>query len=860
MTSGRQGHGQGDARELLGLNRGVDDAGLLGVTHGSSRDQIIAAARARLTQLARNPAIPAVVREAARIEIRDAARRLVAMLEVPSQSPVTDSLAAAVFMRRDPRRARMFYARMVERDLASRRRGDDLPAAATSARSSVAVQEDFDLEFDISGEPARRVPWVLGVFVVLSVILLVAEIIYLRSAPDATSGAVDRPRSESEAPPADPVQSNSEFQRSNGVEIPKRPERAPPETSRATQEPIASEAGAISSTERSEVNRTLRDRWQRMARAAVEAHVADDDAAPTTDAQHDPLAIPLGQVILLERMTALDLAARQLLDGDDEAATVLLDTLPSDSTVTIPPRPIIELAISPDRDGELEKSLQRSPGATEARASRLRTMRSRAESPGPLDARTLVHEALKGPSRTTRTIAQAILVDRGRDSRAVLEAIEERFTEIANDPSLGGMIRACTGVDPTGPEGFAAARVALLDRILQHAGSRQAQVDRACEELAATLRTVARQRGVTMTTTTIGASEIMGALATASVEAVRSDDVHSFVKAGTHLLHHEALALKARRPADASEIDRAVVTSSIERDQAGSALDQAIANARGLLELDAIRLTVSALRSPPVRSTSPSNRSDWSAVTESQLAAQWKPRLESLSREDAEPYFVLAEDVAAHSDSPQSLELARQLFALAGAIEPSRFAASAALALESMSTKASSESDRSAARWRAVAQEWSEYPLETGHEGSAASIGSTAVGSAVRGAAVDAIVQYRRGFGRRAIDRLKQPRVRALFESVMRSVPGGSEEFDRLAPLHVRGEATPLDPHVVDALLRVEQALLQPRSARWSVAIALAGNEPVVDAPLGTPSEVFGVDPQRTRWRVDRWVTEADSK
>ncbi|MEN9668756.1 MAG: hypothetical protein RLZZ386_663, partial [Planctomycetota bacterium] len=101
---------------------------------------------------------------------------------------------------------------------------------------------------------------------------------------------------------------------------------------------------------------------------------------------------------------------------------------------------------------------------------------------------------------------------------------------------------------------------------------------------------------------------------------------------------------------------------------------------------------------------------------------------------------------------------------------------------------------------------------------------------------------------------LKKPQVRAFFDSFMQKVPGGVEEFDRLSAIHTNGTPPPLSPETIDALLRVEHGLLKPKSVLWSDAISMGEGEPTFDAPIGTPAEIFGVDPARNRWTPNGWI------
>ena len=199
--------------------------------------------------------------------------------------------------------------------------------------------------------------------------------------------------------------------------------------------------------------------------------------------------------------------------------------------------------------------------------------------------------------------------------------------------------------------------------------------------------------------------------------------------------------------------------------------------------------------------------------------------------------------------------LARQLYSLAASMDADSLASTAALGLAALENVKTVQGSKANQRWFAIAQRWSksEIPLDANFAG-----GVDTVGSAVRLGVVEAIVQYRRGYGRRANDRLKKPQVRAFFDSFMQKVPGGVEEFDRLSAIHVNGSAPPLSPETIDALLQVEHGLLRPKSSLWSDALSMGEGDPTFDAPIGTPAEIFGADPSRSRWTPNGWTKVDD--
>ncbi|MCP4066876.1 MAG: hypothetical protein GY741_01205, partial [Phycisphaeraceae bacterium] len=80
------------------------------------------------------------------------------------------------------------------------------------------------------------------------------------------------------------------------------------------------------------------------------------------------------------------------------------------------------------------------------------------------------------------------------------------------------------------------------------------------------------------------------------------------------------------------------------------------------------------------------------------VEVDWEPRLEGLDPRRPMAYFELGEEIADAATSPESRELARRLFGIAGRIDREGLGASAALALAALAPDR-----RTAARLRAVA-------------------------------------------------------------------------------------------------------------------------------------------------------------
>ena len=839
------------ARHLLNLPINTDDYALLGVSPRSSRAQIIHAAQGRLNAIAVHSQAESQDAQLARLEIRSAAQRLVAIAAKASKQASNQarpmqfgSIAAAVLMRRNPRRAHMFLAQLKL----------DEPKISTSQHfNSPKISEPAsEIEFQRDPEHVRRAPWLLVTFVSLSLIGLIVEIFVLRAQMQSTalyeeSKKVDTSPEPSlaVAPPRVPVTSSK-------VE---EPIVAPIIETSSSNSNTQKGASTKSSTSKiNEASRLLRNRWQRAARAAAE--IPAESIAPATSSIEDPLEESLRQGILLERMASLDFIARQLEAGDDQSATLLLDTISTESSITIATRTPITAQISLEIDGELSKGLARFPGTSQGRIALLRSFRTRPSAPGRLDAQTLVQEALKGPSRASRTIAQAILVDRGMNSLNVLDAVDERFVELANDPALSGMIYSFSGIDPNGVEGSPAARASIVKQIIVLRGSRVNDLDIASEDFATTLRKIAVY--LRIPNPPKEASELLRSInpkySTRQLRMGGLNDsgvLHVLVQNGTALLRDQASMLKIRRPADHAMIDQVVFDAIIERSLATTALGQAVVNARALLAMDAIQLGVPSLQVQVNHPVSAPRALQWDAAFSPEIIARWQSRLEALTPSNPAEYLNLAEEVADESNDAGSQLLARQLYSLAASMDAGTLATTAALGLAALENDQTIEGRKAIQRWLAIAQRWSKSEISNGAD---LSRGVDMVGSAVRLGVVEAIVQYRRGYGRRANDRLKKPQVRAFFDSFMQKVPGGVEEFDRLSAIHTNGTPPPLSPETIDALLRVEHGLLKPKSVLWSDAISMGEGEPTFDAPIGSAVEIFGVDPTRNRWTPNGWI------
>ncbi|MSR44493.1 MAG: hypothetical protein EXS15_03920 [Phycisphaerales bacterium] len=872
-----------DARRLLKIAADADDCALLGVSLGATRALIIAATEARLRAIAAHVDEPAQVVAMAMREVRNAAQRVAAASgsgptdrpdAAPSHAPShpphlrVRGMAAMVYMRRDPRRARMLLAQTAV----------NRSAVCVGSNRPIDVVQRVTNE-PVTGDATHPVPWLLATAVVLSVIGLIGEIVMMRSqtpaasAVDASATAVQSPLVPRDGTPqqasADaPVVGESPTTLQDWSARNPRPDTQPTDPSTqprgsTPQSQSLPEESTVDRPELTEFTRALRERWRRAVDAASAIPNTESGVparAMTIGGERvvaiDALDEPLRQTILLERMMVLDLVARQLEVGEDREASLLLETVSTDVAVSMPARSSPLLPVTMEHDGALRKSLSLFAGTNQARLAILREYRTRPIAPGPLDARRLVEEVLKGPTSASRTIAQGILVARGMDAMSVLEAIDERFDEFAANPALSGMIRALSGVDPSGLEGHCGSHAALVGKMIELRGSRASQLDRATQDVVITLGKIARR--LSITTSSQDPAELLWCINPHNSAARVRDDrwelggaLHALVLNGSALLRAQSSALTERRAVDRQSIAGVLGDAAAARAHASTALGQAIANARGMLALDAISLGLPPWRAAePFILDAPTSR-EWDVPTSNELSQRWGARLAALDPEVAEDYLRLAEEVADDSGQPESRALARQLYALAGVLDSQKVGTSAALGLAALEDSLDSSGGTLARWWFAIAQRFSDTQLEVKGD-SHASVRRS--GSQVRLAIVDALTEYRRGNGRRSNDRLKDAQVRAVFETLIAEVPGGAAEFDRIALESVNGVAPTLSDETIESLLRLERALLRSKDDLWSDAFALGEGRPIGDAPLGSPSELFGADVARSLWRNGFWV------
>jgi len=218
----------------------------------------------------------------------------------------------------------------------------------------------------------------------------------------------------------------------------------------------------------------------------------------------------------------------------------------------------------------------------------------------------------------------------------------------------------------------------------------------------------------------------------------------------------------------------------------------------------------------------------------------WEARLARLDPLRPLDYLELAEEVAdAARDDDDARALARQLFGLAGALDPGRLGRSAMLAL---ATLARDEPERQ----RALAA--AELVGGRGLAGEEMRVDSAQIESLAR-----SFSHHRRGDGRRALAALRQGGGEELLDAVGAALPGGAEAY-RQDCRQMRGASPVLpDADMVARQHEIELALRKGRARPVSLDIALLGDDPLVEIDLADPRALWGVDPARPWWRDGAW-------
>jgi len=555
----------------------------------------------------------------------------------------------------------------------------------------------------------------------------------------------------------------------------------------------------------------------------------------------------LAKARLLERLIALDDIAQLLIDARADDAQPLMDVMPVACTLTGMPA-MREGETSAREDGRLVTDLSRAGGGGESRLAVLRAYRSLPLAPGRADARALVSEAIGGPSRNSRALALAILLERGGDSVAVLEAVHARFNDLTATPAGRAVVEQLAGELPgSAPTDAQSLRARLARRILEGRGAPMHLIDATADATAAMLDRMARRADPQ-----VAPADMESSLATLARAASR-DAAPARLDGARGPLQRMVASLAAlegarivrnyrRLPDERARVDAAAAACAARVRAAQGSLDQAIEVALGILAQDCIALRVQdlAVSSAVTCAGAGDDQSSASPLLlpepSADSLARWPGAARALATGDgesigADALIRIAEDVQDASAGDDARAIAARLYARAATTGDESSAASAARGIASLIAGGGPAAASERHRWESIAAQYAMADTAMRGRGQsqlrASARADADADSSSRVALADALALAVSGYGRQAQDRLQSPTVRALAQRLSTALPGGMDGFESL--LEGRTPSSPpLDLAVASQLLAVEAALRDPRSTRWSDDLALRKGLPLV--------------------------------
>ena len=595
---------------------------------------------------------------------------------------------------------------------------------------------------------------------------------------------------------------------------------------------------AIDPTLRQRLDR-LTGQWLARVGSSIEAQRALESMGPGTSRW-------LAQAKLLERLMALDDIAQLLIEARADEAEPLVDVMPL--ACSLAALPMAEPETSSREDGRLVADLSRAGGGGESRLAVLRAYRSLPLAPGRADARALVSEALGGPSRNSRALALAILLERGATSAAVLESVHARVGELTATPAGRAVVEQLAGELPGGaPVDAQSLRARLARKILEARGAPARLIDATADATAAMLDRMARRADPQ-----VAPADMESSLATLARAASRdapparlegaNGPLQRMVASLSALEGARVVRNRRRLPDERLRIDSAADAASVRVRAADSSLGQAIEVATAILAQDCIALRVADL---PIAFPSAVPASAGGAASANPLlrpapgaesAGRWPQAAAALAAPegeaaDADALIRIAEDVQDSADDDAARSVAARLYARAALSGTEATAASAARGIASLVSEAGESGAAERHRWESVGAQYA--MADAAMRGTArmqrrAGAGADAEAeSSSRHALADAIALCVSGYGRQASDRLQSPTVRALAQRLAGALPGGVAGLEALCEGRTPG-SPPLEAAVADQLLAVEAALRDARSTRWSDDLALRRGLPLV--------------------------------
>lgn len=237
---------------------------------------------------------------------------------------------------------------------------------------------------------------------------------------------------------------------------------------------------------------------------------------------------------------------------------------------------------------------------------------------------------------------------------------------------------------------------------------------------------------------------------------------------------------------------------------------------------------------------------EFSGAVATSLSAvdQWTSRLEALDPARPMDYFELAEEVADQADDDEQRELARHLFALAGALDANRLGRSAALALADM------EHDQTAKR-RLLAL----ATLLDAHRSRTSGLSLHQQPSTESVLTLcEALSLYRTGRGPQALSAVEQNNAMQLLQQYGHLLPGGYNQFQQDCRIYRNNLAPTLSDGELARLLRLEAALLAASQRSWSSDLLITGSAPLIEVDPQRIADALRVDVTRSVYRDGGWT------
>ena len=595
------------------------------------------------------------------------------------------------------------------------------------------------------------------------------------------------------------------------------------------------------------VDPTVRQRLDRLSGQWMARVIASMEAQRTIGSIEPATARWLAQARLLERLIALDDIAQLLVEARADDAEPLIDVMPVPCSLTAP-EPVAGEETSSREDGRLVTDLSRAGGGGESRLAVLRAYRSLPLAPGRADARALVSEALGGPSRNSRALALAILLERGATSVAVLEAVHARVGDLTATQAGRAVVEQLAGEMPGGaPLDAQSLRARLARRILEGRGAPMHLIDATADATAAMLDRMARRADPQ-----VAPADIESSISTLARTASR-DAAPARIDGARGPLQRMVAALSAlegarivrnyrRLPDERARIDSAAAAASARASMADSSLGQAIEVATGLIAQDCIALRMQDL---PLGPSADGTLAGAGPASPNPLLLPL-PGMESIGRWPdaaralgagggdvlgADALIRIAEDVQDSSADDSARAVAAQLYARAATVGNEAAAASAARGIASLIPPGGAPEAAERHRWESIAAQYAMADAAMRGIGQSRRRTGTGIDAesdpSSRVALADAIALCLSGYGRQAQDRLQSPTVRALAQRLSGALPGGLAGLEALCDGRTPS-SPPLEMPIADQMLALEAALREPRSTRWSDDLALRRGLPLV--------------------------------